>query len=158
MGIWRPPSHGWKEDLFVALLFFYIYGTEKESAAFRPLQSRRVRSAQTLQSEREGKRRESMHLSWPTLMSTLSTQKREAYMWKAPSFEGENWKDHLILLSLSLLFFPLRFFVQHSVRTESNFQSGLSLSAESRKRKSRPAAATGRMSTCGSASMPCQVT
>ena len=61
--------------------------------------------------------------------------------------------------SLSLLFFPLRFFVQHSVRTESNFQSGLSLSAESRKRKSRPAAAaTGRMSTCGSASMPCQVT
>ena len=93
-------------SLRCSLVFPYIYGTEKESAAFRPLQSRRVRSAQTLQSEREGKRRESMHLSWPTLMSTLSTQKREAYMWKAPSFEGENWKDHLILLSLSTFFPP----------------------------------------------------
>ena len=109
-----------------------------------------------------GKRRKKKRIHAPQLanfdVDALDAREREAYMWKAPNFEGENWKDHLMLLSLSLLFSSLRFFVQHSVRTESNFQSGLSLSAESRKKKSRPAAATGRMSTCGSASMPCQVT
>ena len=109
-----------------------------------------------------GKRRKKKRIHAPQLanfdVDALDAKEGGLHV-ESPEF----WRGKLegsldITLSLYFFFPPLRFFVQHSVRTESNFQSGLSLSAESRKRKSRPAAATGRMSTCGSASMPCQVT